>query len=233
MGNKNKEYQLTKKILSEYHFSALKNARSLVSEAKVLFDNKFYARGYFLACASIEEVGKAFILHNAQGRNLNDGAVQNVIKNNIENHSSKITSAFFSWNFLDGIEKERLLTLIDLAINIKNGREPSMYVDISPESKTISPLDVVGEVNAKDIIDVATTCLEKTIEYTSTNSPQETSTFDDKFYCMSQSLRDKIMNSEDFSKYLLDNMTEHFNFAKTIVNYNESYYQKDKAYNKS
>jgi hypothetical protein len=131
---------------------------------------------------------------------------------------------------LQGIQEENLLSLVGLAIDIKYGREPSMYVDIDLESKTVSPLDIVSEVNTKDIIDVATFCLEKTIEYTKNNSPLEASTYDDKFYCISQFLRDKIMKSEDFSKFLIDNMTADFNFAKVIVNYNESYYQKKIAY---
>lgn len=62
-------------MLVQYSTHALDNARQLLDEAILLFDHARFARAYYLAIASIEEIGKSFLAFDAQGRNLGDSAV--------------------------------------------------------------------------------------------------------------------------------------------------------------
>ena len=81
-------------LLRAYREAALINASSLLSEAKLLLDHEHFARTYFLSVAGIEEVGKAAILYQAEGRNLNASDIQSRIRSEVQDHLRKITSAF-------------------------------------------------------------------------------------------------------------------------------------------
>ena len=136
-------YQLTDQLIIKFRVASLENANSLLKEANLLIGNEFYARAYFLACASMEETGEAFLLFNAQSRNLKDGGLQKIIKDRIESHHFKISASFHAWSFrsiLPEQDKEKLSQVISLAIDIKNAREPSMYVDVGDSDIVTSPL---------------------------------------------------------------------------------------------
>lgn len=227
------KYQLTEQLIITFRDASLKNADLLLKEANILISNGFYARAYFLACAAIEETGKAFLLFNAQSRNLKDGGIQKVIKDRIESHRFKISASFHAWSFrsiLPEEDKEKLNQVISFAISIKNSREPSMYVDIDNNNNVISPSEIVSLDNATDLIKLSATCLEQTNLYIQETTPEKTTTHDDKFYCMPQPLIDEIMSLEDFSKYMTDNMSKGFNFAKIITVYHESYFKRKRIY---
>jgi AbiV family abortive infection protein len=95
MVQKNKNYTLDLKILDEYQNQAVDNSEDLVLSSKLLFENHFYARSYFLACSSIEETGKAYLAYTSKGRNLK--SVESKLKNTFETHPNKITLAFMCW----------------------------------------------------------------------------------------------------------------------------------------
>ena len=74
--------------------AALANAESLLQEANSLLFSQHFARAYFLAVASIEEIGKAAIAFNSRGRNLAEPSVARAVRNKLLDHKSKIISAF-------------------------------------------------------------------------------------------------------------------------------------------
>ena len=94
MKKKDRDYDLNFEFLDSYQKAAIDNADSILDEAKLLLSNNHYARAYFLAVASIEETGKAFMAFSSKGRNLNNVALHKKLKEMFENHSQKIRSAF-------------------------------------------------------------------------------------------------------------------------------------------
>ena len=87
----------SRELLRDHSLAALANASELVSEALVLHKHSHFARAYFLAVASIEETGKAFLAFDGQGRYFADSGVASKLKHAMEDHSQKITSAFTAW----------------------------------------------------------------------------------------------------------------------------------------
>jgi AbiV family abortive infection protein len=67
--------KLDAKTLAAYSQAAIQNAEALHAEAAVLNQYGHWARGYFLAVACIEEIGKSLMAFDAKGRNLSDPAV--------------------------------------------------------------------------------------------------------------------------------------------------------------
>lgn len=53
---------MKKELLIEFRKNCYKNARALYSEAKILFDNKKWARAFFLCIIAFEELGKFFFV---------------------------------------------------------------------------------------------------------------------------------------------------------------------------
>jgi AbiV family abortive infection protein len=122
---------LTPGLLRAYSAAALENARELVAEASLLLAHGHRARAYFLAVASIEEIGKGLQAFDAQGRNLSDPAVGSRLKNRTEDHAHKITYAFSTWILRSNNPREALEASLGLITALKRGREPSMYSDLS------------------------------------------------------------------------------------------------------
>jgi len=77
---KSRKYKIDAELLKRYYPAALQNARLLLDESYKLLELKSYARSYFLACASIEETGKALMAFFGLGRNLNNSATQENLK---------------------------------------------------------------------------------------------------------------------------------------------------------
>ena len=67
---KERKYSITYDLLKQYQDASLLNSQSLIKEAGILYKRGYLARAYYLACASIEETGKAYNAFSAQGRNL-------------------------------------------------------------------------------------------------------------------------------------------------------------------
>ena len=55
------EFRFTVELLREYSVASLNNAEELIEEASLLYERNHIARAYFLAVASIEEIGKALL----------------------------------------------------------------------------------------------------------------------------------------------------------------------------
>ena len=89
-----RKYIIDENLLKRYYPAALQNAKLLLEESNKLLELKSYARSYFLACASIEEIGKALMAFSGLGRNLNNPGTQSSLKKAFEDHSAKIPSAF-------------------------------------------------------------------------------------------------------------------------------------------
>jgi AbiV family abortive infection protein len=230
---KERKYRLTLQALNEYQASAFQNASQLITEAETLLARKHFARTYYLACAALEESGKAFLAFSSKGRNLDDPGVQAKIKNHFEDHRSKILSSLGCLLQSTKKTKEEINHFIEIVFGLEGGRERAMYVDLTAEGAVISPKDNITEINAVDCLRLAKAALQAIMEYTSTKLPTKVSSFEDKLYCIRPEKLTQIMTSEDFSEYLLglaENDPQGFDLKRALVTYHDKFFSKGKLY---
>ena len=153
--------------------AALANAEALLQEASALLSANHHARAYFLAVASIEEVGKAAIAFNATGRNLSDQKVAKAVRNKLLDHKSKIISAFAPSLHLT--DKKNLSEAIEATMgligDLRRGREPSMYTEILSDGSVRAPSEIVRPVAARDVVRLAQHCLIRAQSYIPHSQP--------------------------------------------------------------
>jgi AbiV family abortive infection protein len=228
-----RDYDVNKKLLKEYEIAAIANAEEILSDAKALLVRKSYARAYFLAIASIEETGKAYMAFCSRGRNLSNDGLKKKLKMIFENHPQKIVYAFFGWIFASSKLKESALTAVDLTTDLKLGREVSMYVDAYPDGSIRMPSNVIRPVAAIDSVRIAENCLHHTKEYVKNNLPKTTSSFDDKLLCIRSEKIDEMFKRKDFWEFFLAKLetdASNFSYAKAVVTYHDSYFCKKKQF---
>lgn len=233
MKKKARPYEIDQAFLVRYRTAALENAAELLEEASLLAAHGHRARAYFLAVASIEETGKAFLAFSAQGRNLSDPGLRARLKQQFDDHSPKISSAFVGWMSASSDQREAIQASVDLIIHLKRGREKAMYVDGATDNAVSRPSTVVRERAARDAVKIATNCLEHTKTHVASRAPPAFTSFDDKLFCMNSDKVQKLFNTPDFGAYLLDRVTRDggdFNFSKTVVTYHDAYFSKSKTF---
>jgi len=233
MGKKARDYKLNFEFLDSYQKAALHNANSLLDEAKLLLSNNYYARAYFLAVASIEETGKAFMAFSSKGRNLNNTALHKKLKEMFENHSQKISSAFIGWLTESKNPQKSLEAMIDLMIHLKRGREKSIYVDARNDNTVTIPSQLVRPIAAKHSTEIAENCLHFTQKFLLEKEPYKTSTFDDKLLCIKNEKIQALFSEDDFGGYLLHRLKadgQKFNISEYIVTYHDAYYCRGKKF---
>lgn len=226
------EFRFTDKILKDLSTASLENAEQLIKEAKVLLRNNYLPRAYFLSVAAIEEIGKAYLCFESTTRNLNDSAVTSNILKSIENHSNKINAAFHTSILTSKDPRGAIQIALDLMIELKNGREPSMYTDINYiESKIYTPSAVIREIAATDSVRLAEQCYLTTRHYINNFSPSTKTKVDNDVFGLKKTTFSKIMENEDFWWYLIDNLENNkLTYNEAIAEYNKEYFSKKKLF---
>src|SRR3989338_5119065 len=197
---KNRNFNLSIALLQELSQSALRNSKELCLEASLLERNGHYARAYFLAVASIEETGKAKIAFDAQGRKFNDSAVCDRIKRSLEDHSSKITSAFIPWVESSPDMRKTLIKVTKWMAQLKFARELSMYTDFNIEKLAIYvPSEIVPAIAAKDCVRLANDCLVRARnKLDGREAPTKSTPMQDALFALKPKIYNEIMKMEDF-----------------------------------
>ena len=221
-------------MLHKYLDSSVGNAIDLLSEASILLSQERYARSYFLACAALEETGKAYLAFSAMGRNLNNPGVETAVKMSFENHRSKIISALICLLKKERITKEKTVELIDLGLNIEVGREKSMYVDINEKHEITTPSEIVRPTAAFDAVRLAKDCLETTSEYILSNKPEQFTASQDKLLCMKTNKMVDMVKTRDFWGFCIDQLEKRKSddMIEIFVKYHDEYYCKKKSFKK-
>lgn len=193
------QFRYTPQLLNAYCMAALQNATELLAEASLLLEHKHYARAYFLGVASIEEAGKAFLAFESQNRNLTDPAVSVKLRDGFSDHSQKINSGFHAWIVAHPNLREVLPVAIDLIMQLKHGREPTMYADVDPQtSRIIVPASVTRPVAAEDCVRLATQCLAYTRDHVSSRQPATPTRTQDQLFSMRSTHFRAMLNTPDF-----------------------------------
>ena len=225
-------YALNTALLQRYSRAALDNAVELLAEASLLEANGHQARAYFLAVASIEEMGKASLAFEAQGRNLSDPAVAAKLRKSFEDHSSKITAAFMPWLLACTDVASSVKNAIRLMVDLKFGREPSMYVDVGEDGVSVhSPSFAVRTNAASDCVRLARDCLAHVQRHIATRTPTKASAAQDRFFAMKGSVTRQMMNTEDFWEFHIDRLKAgHGELEVSVTTYHDTYFSKRATY---
>jgi len=226
------DFRFTVDLLREYGTAALQNASELLEEASLLFSNGHSARAYFLAVASIEEIGKALQAFDAQGRNLGDSAITAKLRKAMEDHSQKITAAFTAMLIASPNIRDAVMPLVDLMIHLKRGREPSMYTDIRyGESNVQIPAVMVRDVAARDCVQLARDCLVHAQNHIANKKPEIRSRAEDELFAMKQGQFQKMANTEGFWWYYIAQLESgERDFAAAAVAYQRDFVSKGKTF---
>jgi len=225
-------YPLTIEILAEYRDAALANARSLCAEAKLLLDANHHARAYFLAVAAIEETGKAVQASDGIGRNLSDPAVRTKLQTQFADHSTKITSAFIPSVIVSKNLRSVLASLIEVAVHVTNGREPSMYTDLVDDgARVTSPANLVRPISSNSCVELAHDLLAQTTTYVLTRTPTSTTWLQDRFFALNQKTFLKLANTADFWQYYISRAEAgSLAIEEAATEYHDNYFSKGKTY---
>lgn len=206
----------------------------LLEEASLLSAGGHRARAYFLAVAAIEEIGKAVLAFDGQGRNLKDSAVTAKLRRAMEDHSQKVTAAFTPILLSSPDLRHALMPFVDLMIHVKRGREPSMYTDINYKSGEVQqPMAVVRDVAARDCVRLGGDCLRAARRHVTEKNPSQRSAADDALFAMKSEQLNKILNIEGFWWYYIEQMRAGTqDFAVAVITYQHEYVGKGRTYQK-
>lgn len=209
MQEKNRNYQLTSDLLREYRDAALANAQALLAEAELLLSHMHYARAYFLAASSIEEAGKAVQAFEGLGRNLSDSAVTQRLKLQFEDHSQKMTSAFSPWVQATPNIREEIMDFVRMMVDLKFGREASMYTDIHAERAVVTtPRAQVSIRTAENCVRLAGRVLTHVRRHVELRQPKVTTRLQDEFFALRPAVFQRMANTADFWEYYISQMEQ-------------------------
>ena len=153
--------------LNQLRLSIFDNAESLHKEAKLLYENKMYARAYLLAHFTCEELGKIPIIVGAISKLIQGEEVAwKKVSRRFRNHKEKVISENHH-HYVFGIEID-LLNDSDVkwleeqnekSYSKVENKNRSTYVDVV-NGKVLLPHEQVSKENAKEIINIAFECLK-------------------------------------------------------------------------
>ena len=153
-------HKLTNEDLHRLRLRIFDNAESLHKEAKVLFENGYFARAFLLAYFCCEELGKIPIVVGVIGRRLRGEAIdwKHVMKR-FRGHKEKIDSDDYH-QYLFGIEPDPLRNTdlrwlenaMDTAQSHVDKKNQSTYIDFD-QSTVLSPLDQITKEDAAIMIE--------------------------------------------------------------------------------
>jgi AbiV family abortive infection protein len=232
MPEKNRNFELTPELLREYRDASLVNAQALVEEAALLLANGHYARAYFLAVSAVEEAGKAVQAYEGLGKNLRDPAVTQRLKLQFEDHSQKVTSAFSPWVQATPAIRDQIMDFVEMMVNLKFGREASMYTDIHAERVIVTtPQKQIRKEAASDCVRLALRVLAYARPYAEQVEVKTTNRIQDSFFALRPKTFLKMANTADFWWFYIEQMEKgNTGLEQAVVDYNANYFTKSKLF---
>lgn len=148
--------------IDEYMLALIVNAKELLRESEVLFENKAFARSYTLAHIAREEIAKCKILY-AAGRRLASGIEVDwkLTMMRLRDHKSKLRQETVGNSILAAMlgDEEGFEKIVGGATDSSEKRNDdknnSLYVGISADGKISLPNKVIDKVLAERNIQLA------------------------------------------------------------------------------
>jgi AbiV family abortive infection protein len=232
MPAKDRNYELTPELLSEYRDASLVNSEALLEEAALLLAHKHHSRAYFLAVSSVEEAGKAVQAYEGLGKNLRDPAVTQRLKLQFEDHSQKVTSAFSPWIQATPDIRDQIMGFVNLTVDLQFGREASMYTDIHAEKVIVTtPQKQISREAATDCVRLAGRVLAYARPYAEQVQIKTTNRVQDSFFALRPTIFQKMANTADFWWYYISQMEQgNRTLESAVVDYNASFFSRGKLF---
>ncbi|NEX48322.1 AbiV family abortive infection protein [Pseudotabrizicola algicola] len=210
---------LTAALLLSYSEAALRNADELLAEASLLCEYGHIARAYFLAVACIEEAGKALFAFDSQNRNLSDPAVCTKLKKVMESHALSV------WALSSPDQRESIKVASIIIVDIKHGREPSMYSDLRTDPDRVqTPREVVRDSAARDCVRLAKDCLAYAHRHGVEKTPATFTTAQDRLFSMKSARFQELLKIEDFWWYYIWRMEAgQQDLAEAVLGYEQDH----------
>lgn len=229
---KDRQYELTAELLYEYRDASLLNSQALLDESALLLKHAHFARAYFLAAASVEEAGKAVQAYEGLGKNLRDPAVAQRLKLQFEDHSQKITSAFWPLIQATADDEEKIMGLVKMMVDLQFGREASIYADIHAEKLIVTtPQKQIRKKAASDCVRLAGIVLSYARPYAERAELTTTTRLQDLFFSLKPTVFQKMANTADFWWYYIAQMEKgDATLGSAAVEYNTSYLSKGRLF---
>lgn len=120
-------------------------------------------------------------------------------------------------------------------IDLKHGREPSMYTDIRLDSLKVQvPAAVVRKTAAHDCIRLAMDCLALAEKHMAGKPPERRTRAEDQLFSMKSGQFQKIANTADFWWYYIAQLESgKKDFAQAVIQYKREYLMKDRQFKES
>ena len=143
----------------------------------------------------------------------------------MEDHSQKITAAFTPVLLSSSDLAKEVMSVAGLMIDVRNGRQPSMYTDINYlDSKVYVPKDLVRATVAVDCLCLGRDCLAATQKYLTGKVPQVRSVADDAVFAMKPDQFQKILNTDGFWHYYIAKQEARVHdFSEVVISYQREY----------
>jgi len=162
------------------------------------------ARAYFLAVSCIEETGKALLAFDSQNRNLKDPAVCKKLKTSMESHGQKINYALSNWAVSSPDPRGAVKVALNLILDVKHGREPSMYSDLRTDPDRVqTPREIVRASAARDCVRLAENCLVYAHRHVREKKPPKFTTAHDRLFTLKPGKLKELLSVEDFWWYYI------------------------------
>ena len=150
----------------------------------------------------------------------------------MEDHPSKINSAFSAWIIASANVREAVRPAVNLTIALTHGREPSMYTDIRSDTGEVQrPSEVVREIAATDSVRLAVQCLEHARLHVTNKHPTPPTQVEDELFAMKRTQYLEIANTEDFWWYYVAELEAgRKDWAAAVVTYRREFVLKDRQF---
>jgi AbiV family abortive infection protein len=223
---------LTATLLRSYSKAALHNADELLAEASLLLDHDHMARAYFLAVACVEEAGKALLAFDSQNRNLSDPAVCTRLMKLMESHGDKINYALSLWALSSADQHEAIKVASNIIVDVKHGREPSMYSDIHTDPDRVqTPREVVRDSAARHCVGLAMNCLTYAHRHVAEKTPATFTNAQDRLFTMKSVKFQELLKIEDFWWYYIAQMeVGQQDIAEAVLGYERDHIKTGKLF---
>ncbi len=151
--NRNEVYDYRERFDSKYGIlfeECTNNINSLVQEAKLLFENGFYARSFMISYTALEELGKRLIVADY----INDIVSESELKRAFYNHEIKLAYLHNNANLIKndtGSYDAEIVYDLDKYGKWLKERNKSLYVDFR-ENEIKSPIKEITKEYAQKIL---------------------------------------------------------------------------------
>jgi AbiV family abortive infection protein len=161
---------MDKKDFYKIYIKAHNNAVGLLSDAKTLFEKKKYPRAYFLAYTALEEISKSQLAADVY----TEFIVEKDFWDKYRNHTSKIND--IGWAHADANSYPYNYIWLGPDIDdveatypkepLWEKRQNSLYIGIDKDDNIVVPENNITLEDAKEIIHIVDTALDRIIEIT-------------------------------------------------------------------